>query len=139
MNRQRPMIVALALIAAAAGASAAQAHGRPEAQWSVTIGAPVVVLPRIVLPVPPLPQVRVQPVVVAPRAGYREPTRWDVDGDGIPNRYDRVYNPRWDVDGDGIPNRYDRHYAAPRHDRDGDGIPNRRDPYPGYPQGGRGR
>ena len=66
MNRQRPMIVALALIAAAAGASAAQAHGRPEAQWSVTIGAPVVVLPRIVLPVPPLPQVRVQPVVVAP-------------------------------------------------------------------------
>jgi hypothetical protein len=42
------------------------------------------------------------------RSGYRAPTRWDVDGDGIPNRYDRVYNPRWDVDGDGIPNRYDR-------------------------------
>jgi hypothetical protein len=40
---------------------------------------------------------------------YREPTRWDRDGDGIPNRYDRVYNPRWDRDGDGVPNRYDRH------------------------------
>ena len=38
---------------------------------------------------------------------YREPTRWDVDGDGVPNRYDRVYNPRWDRDGDGIPNRRD--------------------------------
>ncbi|MBC7939687.1 MAG: hypothetical protein H7Z19_07980, partial [Chitinophagaceae bacterium] len=32
-------------------------------------------------------------------------------------RRDPVYNPRWDVDGDGIPNRHDR-------DRDGDGIPN---------------
>ena len=40
---------------------------------------------------------------------YQQPTRWDRDGDGIPNRYDRVYNPRWDRDGDGIPNRYDRH------------------------------
>jgi len=42
------------------------------------------------------------------RAAYRAPTRWDVDGDGIPNRVDRVYNPRWDVDGDGIPNARDR-------------------------------
>ena len=40
---------------------------------------------------------------------YRQPTRWDADGDGIPNRYDRVYNPRWDRDGDGVPNRYDRY------------------------------
>ena len=53
--------------------------------------------------------------IYAPVRGhyYRQPTRWDRDGDGIPNRYDRVYNPRWDRDGDGIPNRYDRH--------DGDG------------------
>jgi hypothetical protein len=29
--------------------------------------------------------------------------RWDRDGDGIPNRYDRLYNPAWDRDGDGIP------------------------------------
>ena len=40
---------------------------------------------------------------------YRAPTRWDRDGDGVPNRDDRVYNPRWDRDGDGVPNRYDRH------------------------------
>jgi hypothetical protein len=48
----------------------------------------------------------------------RPPTRWDRDGDGIPNRYDRVYNPRWDRDGDGIPNRYDRHDDT-RRGRDG--------------------
>lgn len=141
MNRQRPVIVALALIAGMAAAGAAQAHSRSDVQWSVTIGAPALVLPRVVLPVPALPHVRVQPVVVAPRVGYRAPTRWDVDGDGIPNRHDRVYNPRWDVDGDGIPNRHDRYYGAPRQDRrdrDHDGIPNRRDPYPNYPQGGRG-
>ena len=51
---------------------------------------------------------------------YREPTRWDRDGDGVPNRYDRVYNPRWDRDGDGVPNRYDR-YDNSRHGRDGRG------------------
>ena len=33
---------------------------------------------------------------------------------------------RWDRDGDGIPNRQDR-------DRDGDGVPNRRDNYPNNP------
>ena len=54
----------------------------------------------------------------------QRPTRWDRDGDGIPNRYDRVYNPRWDRDGDGVPNRYDRH-------------PNRRDN--GWQSGGDGR
>jgi hypothetical protein len=52
--------------------------------------------------------------------------RWDRDGDGIPNRYDRVYNPRWDRDGDGVPNRYDR-YDNRGHDRDRDGIPDRFD------------
>ena len=40
---------------------------------------------------------------------YQEPTRWDRDGDGIPNRHDPVYNPRWDRDGDGVPNRHERH------------------------------
>jgi len=42
------------------------------------------------------------------------------DGDGMPNRYDRVYNPRWDRDGDGVPNRYDRHDHT-RYGRDGRG------------------
>jgi hypothetical protein len=163
MNRQRPTIVALVL-ATALAAGAAHAHARSDVQWSVTIGAPAVVLPRIVLPAPPLPPVYVQHGAPQHRGAYRAPTRWDVDGDGIPNRYDRVYNPRWDrdgdgipnrhdrvhnprwdVDGDGIPNRYDRRHEAPRpgrydHDHhDRDGRPDRRDPYPYPPQGGRGR
>ena len=58
----------------------------------------------------PAPVYLPERVRVVPRYGrdYGQPVRWDVDGDGIPNRYDRVYNPRWDRDGDGIPNRYDR-------------------------------
>lgn len=149
MKRQRPMIVAFALVAGLAAAGAAQAHGSRDVQWSVTIGAPAVVLPRVVLPAPPLPHVRVQPVVVT-QPGYRGRTRWDVDGDGIPNRHDRVYNPRWDMDGDGIPNRYDRHPQRPDHrgghrghdrspgyDRDRDGIPDRSDRYPSDPRRGR--
>jgi hypothetical protein len=38
---------------------------------------------------------------------YR-PRRRDLDGDGIPNRYDR------DRDGDGVPNRWDRYPNNPR-------------------------
>ena len=54
-----------------------------------------------------------QPVVVVPqrgvyRAGWRHDYK-DSDQDGIPNRYDRHYNPRWDRDADGVPNRYDRY------------------------------
>jgi len=44
-------------------------------------------------------------------------SRWDRDGDGIPNRYDR------DRDGDGIANQADRHPNTPK-DRDHDGVPN---------------
>jgi hypothetical protein len=61
---------------------------------------------------------------------YRQPTHWDHDGDGIPNRRDPVYNPRWDIDGDGIPNRHDR-------DRDGDGVPNWHDRNDNRPWRGR--
>jgi len=129
MSRSRPLIVAATLLAGLAAAGAAQA--RSEVQWSVTVGGPAlvlppVVLPRVVLPVPPLPPVRVAPVVATPRVAYREPTRWDIDGDGIPNRYDHRDT------------RYAPH-GAPRHDRDGDGVPNRRDPFPGQPHSGRGR
>ncbi|KPF50334.1 hypothetical protein IP87_10705 [beta proteobacterium AAP121] len=63
------------------------------------------------------PRVITQPVVVVPpRGAYRvgHGRGWkDADRDGIPNRYDRVYNPRWDVDGDGVPNRHDRHDRNP--------------------------
>jgi len=117
MNARKIAIVSVALAGVLAAASV-EARGRDDVQFSVTIGAPAFV-------VSPIPVFR--PGFVAPSYGYaygrhersyREPTRWDRDGDGIPNRYDRVYNPRWDRDGDGIPNRYDR-YDNSRQVRDG--------------------
>jgi hypothetical protein len=115
MNARKIAIVSVALAGVLAAASV-EARGRDDVQFSVTIASPAWV-------VPPLPVVR--PGFVAPSYGhaygghersYREPTRWDRDGDGIPNRYDRVYNPRWDRDGDGIPNRYDRYDNSRRGD-----------------------
>jgi hypothetical protein len=100
--------------------------------------APVVVrpAPRVVYQ----PQVvvvgRPVPVVYGPHWRHGDQRRWDRDGDGIPNRYDRYDNRRHgaygDRDGDGIPNRYDRRddrnvAQGPRGDRDRDGVPNRRD------------
>ncbi|MCW5634944.1 MAG: hypothetical protein KIT17_16535 [Rubrivivax sp.] len=135
MNRSRLVIAFLALGTGLAGATAAQAHSGPDVRWSVTIGSPGVPA-RVVVPPPPVHIVH--PVVVAPRpVAYRQPTRWDVDGDGIPNRHDRLYNPRWDVDGDGIPNRYDHRHRGRGHDRDRDGIPDRHDPRPDHPRHGR--
>jgi len=60
------------------------------------------------------------PMMVVQRPGrdYCPPTRWDVDGDGIPNRHDRVYNPRWDRDGDGYRDRDERHGHHDRGQRD---------------------
>jgi hypothetical protein len=107
MNTRKLAIVSVALAGVLAAASV-EARGRDDVQFSVTIASPA-------WAVPPLPVLR--PGFVAPAYGhapgryapsYREQTRWDRDGDGIPNRYDRVYNPRWDRDGDGVPNRYDR-------------------------------
>jgi hypothetical protein len=115
------LIVAVVALTGALGAGVAQARGNDDTQWSVTIGAPAAV-PLYGQPHPGY----MQPAPRYPGHQYQRPTRWDRDGDGIPNRYDRVYNPRWDRDGDGIPNRYDRHDNL-RHDRDGDGIPNWRD------------
>ena len=94
------------------GAGAAQA-GNAQLQWSIVIGTPVYAQPAPVY-VQPLPvYVRPAPAYQPPppgyaRTGYLRPTRWDRDGDGIPNHRDRLYNPSWDRDGDGIPNRYDR-------------------------------
>ncbi|HZM46938.1 MAG TPA: hypothetical protein VFC14_19120 [Burkholderiales bacterium] len=57
-------------------------------------------------------------------------SRWDRDGDGIPNRYDRTPYGRRFADND----RYGRwHYGGPRWDRDGDGVPNRYDARPNNP------
>lgn len=122
MSAKKLMLIALA----AAGALAtSMAHARDvDVQWSVTIGGglPVPVLRPVYVPAPPpvyvpapvvvsVPQRVYVPVVERPVYSHPVPRRshWDVDGDGIPNRYDRVYNPYWDRDGDGIPNRYDRH------------------------------
>ena len=102
-------IVAVAL-AGAVGTTFADAHDRSDVHFSVAIGQPAFGWAQ------PVHDVR----VVRPVAGF------DRDHDGIPNRFDRVYNPRWDRDGDGVPNRYDRLYT-PAWDRDGDGIPNRYD------------
>ena len=118
------LIVAAAALTAALGTGLAQARPGPDVQWSVTIGAPA---PVYSTPYPAYPAAypAAYPVYSAPYPVYRQPapayrayppyqhpTRWDRDGDGIPNRYDRVYNPRWDRDGDGIPNRYDRNNRA---------------------------
>ena len=132
----RPFALVSAAVAlfGALSVSAAQAHGA-DVRASVTIAAPLVTLtlpvPVLRLPVPaPVVWVSAPRPVFVPehsRGGtYRAPTRWDVDGDGIPNRYDRLYNPTWDRNGDGI--RDDRGYAHhPRGDRDHDGVPNRYD------------
>jgi hypothetical protein len=119
MNTRKLAIVSVALAGVLAAASV-EARGRDDVQFSVTIGSPAWAVPAV--PV-------LRPGFVAPSYGhgyvrhersYREPTRWDRDGDGVPNRYDRVYNPRWDRDGDGVPNRYDR-YDNSRQGRDGRG------------------
>ena len=132
MNKTRLLATATLALTGALGMGAAQAAA--DVSWSVTIGShgPVFPVPTIIRPAPvwvhPVPVVRPMPVYSAPvyHAGYREPSRWDRDGDGIPNQRDRLYNPRWDHDGDGIPNQRDR-FDNRRHDRDGDGIPNRHD------------
>ncbi len=138
MSSKSKWFIASALAMAGVLGTGAAHAGHADVQWSVTVGAPIGVpvytqpgrfaaypAPVYVQPAP----VHVQPYPAyrdghraphGPQRYYREPTRWDRDGDGIPNRHDRVYNPRWDVDGDGVPNRYDR-------DRDGDGVPNWQD------------
>ena len=128
MSKSKLVAAALAAMLSAGVAHAGDVH------WSVTIGAPIglpaighvqvhVPVPAVVHPVPVVVAPRpvyypAAPVYVpAPRAvhyvrhghGY-----YDADRDGIPNRYDRVYNPPWDRDGDGIPNRYD-HRPNKRH------------------------
>ena len=128
MSSKKFIVGAMVLFGALA-ATAVQA--RTDVQWSVTVGTPVGV-PVYGHPYPV--HARPVPVIVQQPIGhgyYRPVTYWDRDGDGIPNRFDRVFNPHWDRDGDGVPNRYDRHDDHYRHvgghDRDRDGIPNWQD------------
>jgi hypothetical protein len=142
MKRHLAIVPALAL-AGALGAGAAQARDA-DVQWSITIGTPPVYGPPAPVVVAPAPVYRPAPVIVAPApvyrpvpvvvypqpVYYRAPSYWDHDGDGIPNRYDRLYNPVWDRDGDGIPNRYEPRGRPHGHgDHDRDGVPNRWDRY----------
>lgn len=113
MSKSKGFAAAACVLAGMLGSAGAQARGA-DVQWSVVIGSPVYghAAPVVVRPMPvvvqPLPP-RALPPVAYPRSAYGRPTRWDRDGDGIPNRHDRLYNPRWDRDGDGIPNRHDRY------------------------------
>ena len=118
MSSRKLVIVGALAFAAALAAGAVQARDRNDVQWSVTIGAPIYSQPYPVYsqPYPVYSQpyaVYSQPYAAYPQRhyharGYQQPTRWDRDGDGIPNSYDPVYNPPWDRDGDGIPNWQDR-------------------------------
>jgi hypothetical protein len=99
------LIVAALALAGTLGVGVAQAHGSDDVQWSVTIGSPVYGVPAYGQPVYGQP-VYEQPVygarvISGPEYRYehhhrydREPTRWDRDGDGIPNRYDH-HDDRW--------------------------------------------
>jgi hypothetical protein len=108
-------IIGIALVGALA---TGMAHAG-NVQWSVAIGLPVpIILPgHVHFPVVVAPAPVVRYYEPAPVVRYYEPVPvvqhrhhgHDRDGDGIPNRYDRVYNPRWDRDGDGIPNWRDHH------------------------------
>ena len=104
MNGCKLITAALAVGGGVTG-GVANARGTDETQWSVTIGSPIVS--------PAYGSGHGRPAPIHEGRHYQQPTRWDRDGDGIPNRYDRVYNPRWDRDGDGVPNRYDRHPNRP--------------------------
>ncbi len=143
MKNKSPWI-ALAALAALSTAGVAQARSDDvDVRWQITIGSPapvrVHVPAQVVVAAPVYAPVPVYPAVPR-RVGYGPSRSWDADGDGIPNRLDRVYNPRWDIDGDGIPNRHDRDdRSGHRRDRDRDGIPDRHDRRPDVPQRGWGR
>ena len=131
MNLKTFVSLSLA-VSGALGAGLAQAH--TDVQWSLSIGAPwlpiyaqpapVYVQPAPVYYGPPVVVYRPSPVYGRPLPvyGQRYDSRWDRDGDGIPDRYERHARQddrRWDND---------RHW-----DRDRDGVPNRSDRHPDNP------
>lgn len=103
----RRVAIAVSACAALLGTAAAQARSA-DISWSISIGHPYGSV-QLVNPgyYPRYPVLVTPPHVVYHGGGYGAPRHWDRDGDGIPNRHDRLYNPRWDRDGDGVPNRYD--------------------------------
>ena len=109
----RKLFVGTAVIMSCALGTGAAHAGDLGLQWSIVIGTPVyaqqaqVYVRHLPVSVRPVPAYQPPPPGYA-RTAYLRPTRWDRDGDGIPNHRDRLYNPSWDRDGDRIPNRHDR-------------------------------
>src|SRR4051812_33992904 len=101
MSSKRLLLTALTL---AGALTAGVAQARDNVQWSVTVGTPAygAPVPVYAQPAPVYGYGYGEVVPVDPyhhHAHYQPPTHWDRDGDGIPNRYDRLYNPAWDRDG----------------------------------------
>lgn len=117
--------LAAAVFAIGALCAAGLAQARTDVHWSVSIGLPLVpvyvepVPAAVYVPPPPPPRVYVQPMPVyvpapPPVYGYRYPTRWDRDADGVPDRYEHRRSGRHaDHDRDGVPDRYDRRPGDP--------------------------
>ncbi|MGZ5798745.1 MAG: hypothetical protein ACXWJG_17670 [Caldimonas sp.] len=99
MNAKKLAIVSMALAGVLAAASV-EAHGRDDVRFSVTIGSPGWSQPApVYVPV-------ARSYDRHDEGSYRHaPTRWDRDGDGIPNRYDRHDDTRHDRDGRGASRR----------------------------------
>ncbi|MFH7041546.1 hypothetical protein ABT392_04415 [Paucibacter sp. JuS9] len=125
--------LALLMVAAAGALSAGLAQARDDVRWAVSVGAPGLGVQvgsdrahgyGVAVPV-------YQPVVEYRRVYYREPTRWDRDADGIPDRYERNYYPP--RHGHGHWDRRDYRDHRDYRDRDGDGVPNRYDRRPDNP------
>ena len=86
MNVNKILVTAALASAGALGVGAAQAQG-VDVQWSVTLGTPIYYAQPAPVYTRPAPG-SWQPAWY-PQRGYHQPTRWDRDRDGIPNRYDR--------------------------------------------------
>jgi len=93
MSKSRMLIAATLALTGALGGGAARA-GNVDLQWSIVIGAPVYTppVPVVVQPLPvyrPSARVWAPPAAVHARRADLRVTRWDRDGDSIPNRHDR--------------------------------------------------
>jgi hypothetical protein len=115
--RKWSALVAVPVVALAGLFGTAAAHARSDVQWSITLGTPIFAPPPAMYYAPPPVVLRPAPIYYAPRpyAYHYRPHKhhWDHDRDGIPNRYDRRYNPYGDRDRDGAPNRWDRNDRNP--------------------------
>jgi len=91
----KTLIVTVAALTATLGAGLAQARESADVQWSVTIGGGA---PAYGAPYPvyrqPEPVYRAYPAYPQ-QPSYQHPTRWDRDGDGIPNWRDNRNNRSW--------------------------------------------